>query len=234
MNKFDHSTLVAYVDGELDAVTAREVETQLAHDPDARAFVQRTRETAALLRVAFNEVLHEPVPARILATLPEPKGVEPSRTTGPGRRALTFAGWRQALPLAASVAALAIGLGVGYRLAEGPAGQGLPFAQTSYYHDLAAADKNLSDTLENVVSGTPVSWKSPDGDLAVKVTPVRTYRNSSDQYCREFQRELSHGRRTEVQHGLSCREGDGVWKTKYLILDAPETPTQKVGQKIPG
>jgi surface antigen len=129
---------------------------------------------------------------------------------------------------------LAIGLGVGYRLAGGPAGQGPQFAQTSYYHDLAAADGALSNALENVVSGTPVSWKSPDGELAVKVTPVRTYRNGEDQYCREFQRELSHGQRTDVQHGLSCREGDGVWKTKYLILDAPEPPAKKVRQQIPG
>lgn len=51
----DDSTLVAYVDGELDPDRARAVERALAHDPEARLTVRRLRETGALLRAACSE-----------------------------------------------------------------------------------------------------------------------------------------------------------------------------------
>ena len=50
MTGLDDSTLVAYVDDELDAEQARAVETALAGDPEARSRVQVFRETAALVR----------------------------------------------------------------------------------------------------------------------------------------------------------------------------------------
>jgi anti-sigma factor RsiW len=50
--------LVAYVDGELDASTAQEVEAMLASDPRARRHVEMFRETASLLRAACDERLY--------------------------------------------------------------------------------------------------------------------------------------------------------------------------------
>jgi anti-sigma factor RsiW len=47
--------LMAYVDGELDAAAAREVEAVLAGDPEARRTVAKYREAAALLRAACAE-----------------------------------------------------------------------------------------------------------------------------------------------------------------------------------
>ena len=60
------SLLVAYVDGELDAATAQEVEALLASDPQALQRVEMFRETAALLRAAFDDRFYagkRPVPA---------------------------------------------------------------------------------------------------------------------------------------------------------------------------
>lgn len=51
----DDTMLVAYVDGELDAVTARLVEEQLAASAAARERVEMFRETARLLRGALSE-----------------------------------------------------------------------------------------------------------------------------------------------------------------------------------
>jgi len=98
MTELDDTTLVAYVDGELDAATAREVERALETSPAARNTVAQLRTSAALVRAAFADALHEPPPAGLVARL---------RAT-PQRR------WsaRQWLPIAASIA-LVVGLGAG-------------------------------------------------------------------------------------------------------------------------
>lgn len=100
MTGLDNSTLVAYVDGELDAEQARAVKATLTGDPEARSRVEIFHETAALLRAAFEEPAGEPVSPNLLRAAKKPEVVR--------RR------WRVALPLAASLAALAIGLGGGY------------------------------------------------------------------------------------------------------------------------
>ncbi|MBV8168047.1 MAG: zf-HC2 domain-containing protein, partial [Alphaproteobacteria bacterium] len=63
MSELDENTLVAYVDGELDAASAREVERALEASPVARNTVAKLRAGAALVRAAFAEALHEPPPA---------------------------------------------------------------------------------------------------------------------------------------------------------------------------
>ncbi len=58
---------VAYLDGELDDRGVREIEAEIAHDPEAQAGVWALRDSAALARAAYAQVLHEPVPERLLA-----------------------------------------------------------------------------------------------------------------------------------------------------------------------
>ena len=62
---FDHLTLSAYVDGELDRPTMREVEDFLDEDSHARRFVLDAMRTTVLLRAGSNEALHEPVPQHL-------------------------------------------------------------------------------------------------------------------------------------------------------------------------
>ena len=95
----DDSTLVAYVDGELDDASVSEVESVLASDPAARSLVQVFRETSRVLRVTFGKPTREPV-SPVLSEVSE-------RGAAVGR-------WRLALPLAASLLAFAVSLGGGY------------------------------------------------------------------------------------------------------------------------
>jgi len=69
MNRVDDVMLMAYVDGEVDAATAREIEAAMAADPVVAARAQRMRDGAAITRAAFADVLHEPVPDRLIAAL---------------------------------------------------------------------------------------------------------------------------------------------------------------------
>ena len=61
--------LVAYVDGELPAAEAREIETWLAGDPEAQELRRHLQEDALALRGLFSAVLREPVPAGLSAPL---------------------------------------------------------------------------------------------------------------------------------------------------------------------
>ena len=98
MPELDDNTLVAYVDGELDAATAREVEDALETSAAARNTVAKLRSSATFVRAAFAEALHEPPPAGLVAML---------RAATPRRRPA-----RHWLPIAASIALL-VGLAGG-------------------------------------------------------------------------------------------------------------------------
>src|SRR5262249_30064480 len=61
--------LVAYVDGELPAAEAREIETWLGGDAEARERRRHLQEDALALRGLFGAVLREPVPAALGAAI---------------------------------------------------------------------------------------------------------------------------------------------------------------------
>lgn len=103
MKRLDDSTLVAYVDGELDAESEREVEAAMGFDPDIQSRVQMFSQTSELLHTTFGESAREAMPATLI------KAARRSKFKANRNRRL-----RMALPLAASLAALTISLGGGY------------------------------------------------------------------------------------------------------------------------
>jgi anti-sigma factor RsiW len=148
MQKPSDELLIAYLDGELDAESASEVAAAIARDPALAHESQRLAETAAALRAAFDDVLHEPVPERLLtAARGETGGEKVVRFPEPRKPAATrpAADWRRwaALPIAASVACLVIGGGLGYLIAlQSPIGPYTPPAE-----QVAAASSNWLDNV---------------------------------------------------------------------------------------
>lgn len=67
MQKRSDETLVAYLDGELDADERAHVETWLDSDPSVRDRLFALAELARLVRGAFADVVAEPVPERLIA-----------------------------------------------------------------------------------------------------------------------------------------------------------------------
>ncbi len=122
MQKPADELLVAYLDGELDESQRAKVEDWLEHDSAAREQVARLSETTTLLRAAFDEVLREEVPERLIAAA---RGAESTdsvcdaeivpfrgRRVVPGFVARRH--WWVAIPVAASLFGLMIGGGLGY------------------------------------------------------------------------------------------------------------------------
>jgi anti-sigma factor RsiW len=127
MPKLSDETLIAYLDGELDDADRRRVESGFEADPSERERLAAFETSARELRDAFDEILNEPVPERLIAAalgtgpLPEAQilAFTPATPDADGhrarrRRAVTPRLWRLGVPIAASLASLLVGGGVGY------------------------------------------------------------------------------------------------------------------------
>lgn len=103
MLKLDETTLLAYVDGQLDLNEAQEVKEALAGNPDAQELVNKLTATPAALRDVFDATLGRPLPPRFAQTIIQSKVGSPPG----GKVRLIHAS------LAATVLFI-VGIGVGY------------------------------------------------------------------------------------------------------------------------
>jgi anti-sigma factor RsiW len=111
MTRVDDEMLMAYVDGEIDAATARRIERAIASDPKMAERARLFRDSAMLLRGAYADALHEKVPERLVATIRSGPARKAEIVTPPRRRQVRqFIGWA----VAASLAALVVGSGSTY------------------------------------------------------------------------------------------------------------------------
>jgi anti-sigma factor RsiW len=167
MQKRSDDRLIAYLDGEVDRSESREIEAWLDSDPAARDKLAALAESAALVRSAFDEVMHEPLPERLIAAA---RGERVSAESiakivpfGRGQRAGSAPAarsWWLGLPLAASLFGLLLGGSVAYlsvgKLLPGSIGGKQPAVE------MAAAD-NL--WLDNAVGYFKLAASAGDGAL---------------------------------------------------------------------
>jgi len=213
-DQIDLETLVAYADGQLNTNEVRRVETVLARDAEARKTVRQLRESAALLRAAFNEPINEPVPARILEAINSTVAEQAVVTHGPGRRSLHH--WSPAL--AASVAALLLGLGGSYFLADYRVGQELSRIELVRLADKQVKEAALYEALEKNISGRTVAWENPDSGRSGSITPVRTFKNRQGQWCREYAASEALGNDQDSRRAIACRQPEGIWNTRMVLI----------------
>lgn len=113
--------LIAYLDGELDPAERDDVAFWLESDSALRERAALLSESAALLRAAYDEVLREPLPERLIAAA---RGNADMRSTNVAdlaaarqrrwRPQLTNRHWWVGIPVAASLFGLLIGGSLGY------------------------------------------------------------------------------------------------------------------------
>lgn len=218
MNRIDDTILVAYADGELDPATVEDVERRLADAPALRERVQSLRESAALVRSAFNHVMYGPMPELFRATRSSTNAGENSLVTNGsvGQRALLM--WRRRIPIAATLAALLVGGIGGYVGSSLRTEYELRKARVVQQADEVAMKGAFSHVLEKKVSGTTIHWENPDSGNRGSVTPVRTYQAKSGQYCREFEEVRATGGISKTEYGIACRAEDGTWKTRLRYI----------------
>ena len=202
---YDDATLMAFADGELDAALRAEISAAVARDPALARRVDQHRALRAEVAAAFEPVLSQPVPERLLAGAQDSATAErTSRGTVvqvPARGApAPSAPWR-AREWSAMAASVMLGVLISWKL-------------------FAPGDSTLVTVREGTVVARGALARALDQQLASGQTGTEavliglTFRTPEGQYCR------SVTARAAATAGLACRT-QGEWRVPVLDV-APE------------
>lgn len=201
-------TLMAYVDGELDAASRASVEAAILQDPDIGKRIARHRALREKMRDAFSAVLQEPVPHRLIQAARGQTAMGHAQTAALHGTVADLSLAREAAQLrksavrrtwqpAAIAASLLLGLGLGFLAWHGPNPLIRPGSGGGLVAGAALAEAlstQLSDDrAANYIAITGLSFRDKSGD-----------------YCRTF--SLTG---PAASTGLACREGTD-WRIKAL------------------
>jgi anti-sigma factor RsiW len=171
MQKPSDETLIAYLDGELDAETRSEVESRLEADAELRDYVAALAASAEALRAVFEPVLHEPVPERLLAAA---RGVPAAGSTAPSAEIVDFTAAQKARAPRSLMqrpwARFAVAAGVGGLLIGGSVGY---FAGTDYDNNtrMAAVNAAAANWLDNIAGYHKMLISAGGNDQALVDVP---------------------------------------------------------------
>jgi anti-sigma factor RsiW len=159
MSRPSDERLIAYLDGELDASESAEIALWLERDAGLRDRAAQLSESAALLRTAFDEVLHEPVPERLLAAARGESAAVVDLAAVRRSRWTRFVTARQnwiGMAAAASLACLLIGGGVGYFASDAGIGR----------TETANVNQPANTWLDNIAGYHKLYITASPGDIA--------------------------------------------------------------------
>lgn len=121
MQRPSDETLIAYLDGELAGPERLAVAQALAEDDALRDRAQRLNDSTRLIRAAYDAVLREPVPERLIAAARAKESDSLIRQVvaqlGRWRGMMGERAWWIGAPAAASLAGIVLGAGLGYFVA---------------------------------------------------------------------------------------------------------------------
>ena len=199
--------LMAYADGELDAVERAQVEAAIDADPSLARRVESHRALRSKVSSAFGSVLDEPVPERLL------NAVRGKSTAAPDNRVADFgrasaarsqdtvvvrAAW--GLPQWAAIAAsVAVGIVVGRGVLMSPPGSLGPIGTEG---GVLVAHAALDEALTNQLA----SEQSRSASVQIGVS----FRAKGGELCRTFSI-----RQADTLSGLACRETN-AWSVRVL------------------
>jgi hypothetical protein len=213
---FSEETLMAYADNELDAQTRSAVEAAMATDPEIARRVARHKALRGRLRMAFDRILDEPPPQRLIdaargvPAVRREGNVIPLRRKAPPRRAVP-----QWMALAASlVLGVLIGQGL-LRIAGAPG-------------PISSRDGKLlaNGVLAQALSEQLVSTQKDDQPVRIGVS----FKSKDGDYCRTFSL-----RESTTLAGVACREND-TWQVQALAqgeAPAPGGTYRQAGSAMP-
>jgi hypothetical protein len=210
--QFSDEILMAYADDEVDADQRRQIEAAMALDPSIAERIAKHRSLRVDLGGAFDGVLNEPMPDRLLAaaasaTVTDLKAARVAKERAAHPRRWSWVEWTS---IAAS---LVIGILAG-RTALHPSRSDL-FATTA---DGIVARGELSAALTDQIGGAA-------NDAKVRIG--LTFRATSGDYCRTFV--------TTSAAGFACREPN-EWKVRALsedVADAKGNDYRMAGTDLP-
>ena len=211
MDRLTDEILMAYADGELDRETAERVAEAAAGDREIEARIAAFRQSRGVAREALLEAADEPVPAALEASInamirddeqaseDAPATVVPFSAPGPARPSPAL---RWGLALAATLAAVAIGLG-GY--VAGIAQRG---SDTGTIEMAAAIEADLAAALNQVPTGG--ERVLPSGTFHA----IASFQSAKRGLCREF--DLYRPTQGTTVLAVACAR-EGAWETVFAV-----------------
>jgi hypothetical protein len=218
---WDEATLVAYVDGELDAAGSRRVEALLAQDAEARNKVALMRRSAEAVKTAFDAALNEPLPAGLAALIRGGDGEEgrlssreklASLRRHPSPPVRRKAGWRL-MPLAASLLLLGLGFAGGMAWRDMSLNSGLELAGVANDPAAALYETSLTKLLEQDATGDSETYTDSAHGIVGRVTLLGDFVAHGGFACREFRHDRTvSGASPSAESGFACRRIGGGWE----------------------
>lgn len=193
MTRFSDETLMAFVDRELDAASTAALEAAIARDPELAARVARQRNLRFAVHAAYEPVLEEPMPQRLLDAT-RGKGASPARESTTWR---LFGDWTR-FQWGAIAASITLGLLIGAGLWREAPVAGMGADLVAHRGQLLARGALARALAEQLASAQP-------SDAAVQIG--LTFVSNAGEYCRTFALEKAAG--------LACK-GDGDWRVEVI------------------
>lgn len=205
--------IVAFVDGELPEAEHREVAAAIAADPAAQAMAAAMRSSGAAAAPAFDEALAAPWPPRLATLLATARSEAEPRVVAFRRQWRAGGAWR--LAIAASVAALLLGLAGGYALR----GFDVPLRPAGDSQSDPAAARftaALYQALDRDRAGDSVDYALPAASASGRITLLGDVQTRSGMACREFSHGARRGDQSRTENGVACRSAGGGWEILLL------------------
>lgn len=213
---FSEETLMAYADNELDAQTRTAVEAAMAADPEIARRVAQHKALRGKVRLAFDNVIEEPTPQRLINAARGAPAVRREGNVVPLRRK---APQRRGVPLWASIAAsLVIGIIIGQAMLH-----------SSGSTTVTSRDGQLlaSGVLAHALTAQLASAQTDQNPVQIGVS----FKSKAGDYCRTF---TVHESTTLA--GLACRQHDD-WHVQVLAQTTPAAQGggayRQAGSEIP-
>jgi len=112
---------------------------------------------------------------------------------------------RWAAPIAASLlVVVGAGAWVQSQFAEAEVARNLEITQM--------VEATVQNALETAISGSEIVVGLPDASFDMRIVPTRTYRSTSNHWCREFKERVVKDGETLMRTGIACREPSGIWR----------------------
>lgn len=202
----DEILLSSYIDGELSPEETDAVATALRTDTEMRTIALDMLETNARIKAMARQEQQEPLPPPLL------ESVYGGDRASSWRRPLHS----KLLMAAMVVLTLLIGYGSG-RLYQ------VEIAETQHtapiYQIPDKYDHIVQTVLELSVSGVTREWRDKEMNVALSVTPIKTYRNKEGVFYRLYSLEIHSEKEQQKMRCLAFRNSDKHWTTQTIFFD---------------
>ena len=185
----DPATVAAFVDGELDDLTARRIEREAATDTALAAEIARQRALKSRLAAHYAPIAEEAVPDRLRSLLAVDHKIDTSLAARRDARRTRFG----AIHWGAIAASLLLGVTIGLR-------PWLPAGDVASEDGTLVAAGPLAEALDMQLAS-----RQP-GDAAVRIGV--SFQDKAGRYCRTFE--------SASIDGIGCREGGG-WQLERTL-----------------